>query len=352
MTEKLQANLAKQIDNKLIFGASLQVNHGTDVLFAGSAGNLAADSRYFIASTTKLYTTAVIMQLVDAGKVNLSDKVTDYFAPGLLSGICQFHGVDYSAEITIKHLLAHTSGLADYFQDRDASGSSLELRLVSGADEAWDLTKVIEIAKRQPAKFAPGTPGKAHYSDTNFQLLGGIIKAVTQQSIGAVFTSNIFEPLQLSRTYLFDQQTTDLPIDLNYKSAPLRIPQAMSSFQADGGIVSTTAETMKFVQAFFGGKLFDPKHIATMTSEYNRIFFPLQYGVGIMKVELPRIMTLWRKFPILLGHSGLSGAFAYYAPELDVYFSGTLNQVSNPGKSYRFLIQTLQAVQQQLHKGQ
>jgi len=68
-----------------------------------------------------------------------------------------------------------------------------------------------------------------------------------------------------------------------------------------------------------------------MRSEYNSIFFPLKYGVGIMKFQLPRIFTLFRVFPPLLGHS-------------DLYMTGTVNQISARGRSYQLMLKVLQLV--------
>jgi len=58
--------------------------------------------------------------------------------------------------------------------------------------------------------------------------------------------------------------------------------------------------------------------------------FPLKYGVGIMKFQLTTIFTMFRKMPAFIGHSGLSVAFAFYVPEKDVFFAGTVNQINKP----------------------
>jgi hypothetical protein len=75
--------------------------------------------------------------------------------------------------------------------------------------------------------------------------------------------------------------------------------------------------------------------------QWNKIFFPLEYGIGLAKFKLPRIFSPFKPMPELLGHSGLSGAFAFYAPEKDVFLTGTVNQISNPDISYRLMLQLL-----------
>jgi D-alanyl-D-alanine carboxypeptidase len=115
------------------------------------------DTISLIASTTKLFTTAIILKLKADGNLNLDDKVSDYIDDSILAGLHIFKGKEYSARITIKHLLAHTSGLPDYFQGKGANGKSLEDELTSGNDQSWTFEQAIERAKKIPAPFAPGT---------------------------------------------------------------------------------------------------------------------------------------------------------------------------------------------------
>jgi len=189
-------------------------------------------------------------------------------------------------------------------------------------------------------RFKPGAKGKAFYSDTNYQLLGRVIEIITGKRIGAVLKEFIFEPLQLRNTYLYDDSNDTTPVSLYYKTDPLCIPLAMTSFGPDGGIVSTARESMTFLRAFFGGQLFPKEYISELTI-WNRIFFPLQYGIGVARFKLPRIFSPFKPIPELIGHSGLSGAFAYYCPEKDLYLTGTVNQIAKPGLSFRLMIKLL-----------
>jgi CubicO group peptidase (beta-lactamase class C family) len=115
----------------------------------------------------------------------------------------------------------------------------------------------------------------------------------------------------------------------------------MTSFGADGGIVSTAAESMQLLRAFFGGKLFPAACLTEMQLNWNAIFYPLKYGTGLAKFQLPAVFTMFRKYPALIGHSGLSGAFAYYVPDKDIWLTGTVNQVSHPDISYKLMVQIL-----------
>ncbi len=336
----LQNILDKSIDNKKVFGTSFCVSYKS-VLWCGASGNLSADSQFFIASTTKLYVTAIILILKSKGAIDLDDKIAKYLNKSILKGLHTLDGIDYSSVISIKNLLAHTSGIPDYFQRKNKEGKSFESEITSGNDQFWSFEHTLECSKSMKPLFVPGTKGKAHYSDTNFQLLGKIIENITNKSISENYEELIFNPLGLSKTYLFKDIEDIRPKTLYFKSNELFIPKAMASFGPDGGIVSTSDELMVFLKAFFKGKFFPSSYIESLQS-WNRIFFPMQSGIGIHRFKLLWLFDPFGKIPILLGHSGLSGALAYYSPEKDLFIAGTVNQVAYPDTSFRLAIKLIQ----------
>jgi len=336
----LQKVLDKTADNKKVFGTSFAIRKGDEV-WNGESGNIENGQQYFIASTTKLFTTALILKLRSEEKLNLNDKISTYLDKDLLNGLHIFKGKDYSNEITIQQLLAHTSGLADYFQNKGPNGKSLEDELVGGKDMAWTFEEAVDRTKAMQAIFNPGRPNKAHYSDANFQLLGKIIEVITQNSYAENCQKHIIHPLELSQTYLYEDHSDNTPKTLHYKSNELFIPKAMSSFGPDGGIVSTSTEMLTFIEAFFKGKLF-PKEYLGELEEWNRIFFPMRAGIGIHKFKLPWIFNPFGQIPYFIGHSGLSGALAYYAPAKDLFIAGTVNQVAHPDLSFKAMIKLSQ----------
>jgi len=335
----MQKRLHRLIGYKGIIGTALKIETAKGkVVFEGTAGEIKPKSQYFLASTTKLYTTAIIMRLRKEGKLKLEDPIANHFPKDFLKGIGNYQSKNYLNTITIKHLLGHTSGFANYFGDKDNTGESLESRLFKNLDESISLDKVIDFNKKNELKFIPGQKGKAYYSDTNFQLLGAIIENYRQEKLNKVFEKELFMPLGLQNTYAFRKSPNPNLISMRYKETQLDIPLALSSFDSDGNIVSTLNESMIFIKSFMQGKLFPESYLQEMWAKTNRIFFPLEYGVGLMKFELPRLLTLFTKFPPVYGHSGISGAFAYYSPKLDIYFTGTVNQISNPSLSYNSLL--------------
>lgn len=338
--EALQAILDKAVDNKKVFGTSFCIKY-RGKSWCGASGNFETSQPYFIASTTKLFVTAVIMHYRLKGLLSLDDKWTEYLDGDLIKGQNVYKGQDYSPSITISHLLAHTSGIPDYFQGKDSTGGSLEKYLMQGLDRAWVFDDAIARSKTLKALFAPGAKGKALYADTNFQLLGRIIEHISGKKIDRVFEELIIDVLGLKATYMYRDEHDERPKSLYYKSGILRIPQAMASFGPDGGIVSTSEEMMVFLEAFFGGVFFPKAYIEEMCV-WNRIFFPMQSGIGIHRFKLLRLFDPIGSIPEFIGHSGLSGALAYYAPAKDLFVTGTVNQVAYPDTSFRLMIKLIQ----------
>jgi CubicO group peptidase (beta-lactamase class C family) len=336
----LQTILERLIDNKKVFGTSFAMMRN-DQIWKGAAGNLKIDDPFFIASTTKLFTTALILCLKSQGELSLEDPISKYLDPSILKGLHTFKGKEYSTELTIQQLLAHTSGLPDYFQNKGYNGKSLEDEIIAGKDRAWFFEETIEITKSIKPLFIPGTPGKAHYSDSNFQLLGKIIEIVSGKSYANYCDEVIIKPLGLSQTYVYQDPNDQNPKCLYFKEKPLPIPLAMSSFGPDGGIVSTSTELLIFLEAFFEGKLFPERYISEL-KQWNRIFFPMRSGIGIHKFKLPCLFNPTRAIPSFIGHSGLSGALAFYSPRENLYITGTVNQVAHPDLSFKIMIKLTQ----------
>lgn len=342
-TDKIQQLIDKMAQKPAFPGLSVSVYRIKDGFgFDGSVGNLANNHPFFIASATKLYITCLILQLVEEGKLQLDSLVSNLLPAQDIQGLHTFKGEDYSNSLTIRHLLSHTSGLPDYFQQK-TGGQSLLGRLQSGEDVAWSYDDVLRWTKEMPAKFAPETDRKALYSDSNFQLLGRIIERIEDEDIGAILKRKIFDPLGLSQTYFYCDAGDQIPRSLNFGNAPLDIRKAMTSFRADGSIVSTSGEMMIFLRAFFEGGLF-PKSALAGLNDWRRVMFPLQYGVGIMLFATPRIFSPFKKQPELIGHTGLSGAFMFYAPKAGIYLTGTVNQVAKPSASVQLMLRILAAL--------
>ncbi len=347
---RLQALIDREMQKRHTHSLLLGVrSRDGRIAFMGGGGQASVDSPYFIASVTKMYTVVVLMQLVDEGRLDLDAPLTAYLPAGLIAGIHVYRGVDYSRQLRVYQLIHQTSGLADYFEDRPPQGYSLLEEVKQGQDREFALADVLAMVREMPPRFAPDARDgcRSHYADTNYQLLGAIVEAVTGDSIGTNFVARIFDPLGLPQTYLYDYRAPrDGPQPLAFYSGDQRlaIPRTMSSFGPDGGIVSTLADSLAFLRAYVEGELFDRRHFRRMMARWNRIVFPLQYGYGLMRFHLPRAMTLFRYSPELIGHAGASGSFAFQAPQEGLVLAGTFNQIDNPGRPFRFMLKVIDAL--------
>lgn len=335
LSQKIQALIDVECAKANTHGVILRVSSGDGrVDFKGIAGVATPDTRFPVASITKMFTATLIMQLVCERRINLDQTVQSILADVDLSGLQVVKGVDYGPTLTIRHLLHQTSGLADYYE------SDLAIDLKSGRDRSYDLYDVLRMTKALPPQAAPES-GKSHYSDTNYQLLGAVIETATGQTYDQALQSRICEPLGLTQTGVL--QGNDMGLPVYHKDKRLDVPQILASMTSDGGIISTMDEMLTFLRAFMDGQLFKPENAVQMR-QWNRLFFPLQYGYGLMRVKLPRWMTLFRATPELIGHSGASGSFAFYAPEPDIYLIGSFNQTDAPRRPIAFMLQVLNLV--------
>jgi D-alanyl-D-alanine carboxypeptidase len=124
-----------------------------------------------------------VMELVEEGTLSLDDPVEDW-APGLLAE---------GDSITVRHLLAHTSGLSDYTKDEEFIEA-----FVAGED--LPPQRIVSFVSSEPLAFEPGT--KYEYSDTDNIVLGMIVEAATRQPYEQELSSRVLEPLGLQATVL------------------------------------------------------------------------------------------------------------------------------------------------------
>ena len=303
-----------------------------------------ATSPYFAASITKLYVAVLTLQLCADGLIDLDTPLVEV-VPHDLTGLHVIDGIDRTGELTVGQALAHTTGLPNYLEDTVRGGSSLLVEALT-ADRRWGLDEVIDRSRTvlRP-QFAPGHRNRAHYSDTNYQLLGAAIEHVTSQPINTVLGERIGEPLGLSATRLFDPDRDDIDAvaTLFHGRDQLRHPLLLGSAGADGGLVTTAAESLVFLRALVTGALLPMADVETMQATWRRIFLPFRYGMGIMRFGLPRVFTGFRNLT-MIGHSGASGALLFFVPAQGLLVAGTVNQLEPRSDSFRLATRALALV--------
>jgi D-alanyl-D-alanine carboxypeptidase len=315
--------------------------------WAGAAGianqdgqvPMTKDTPIYIASVTKLYTATAIMKLYEEGALSLDDPMSKYLPADLIRGINVYKGKDYSNEITIKQLLAQTSGIADYYEEKGKDGKSAFDILVADPNSSWTVDGAIARTRDElQPHFAPGTG--AFYSDANFLLLGKIIENVAQKPLQTVYEDYIFRPCGCTHTWLVNlsqpQVASGDPADIFYKGTNITKMRLNGADWADGGIISTAEDMIIFLKALNEGKIVS-KDTLQLMHDWHKLEFPIQYGYGTMYFQLPPLMTKLSGLTPLWGHSGSTGSFLYYSEDLDLYMAGTIDNVGSNVKPFMLM---------------
>jgi D-alanyl-D-alanine carboxypeptidase len=355
--QELETIVTKRVgDGRRIRNCVLAVMKGDgSFAWSGAAGianqdtqaPMTSDTPIYLASITKLYTAAAIMRLYEQGALALDDPMAEYLPDDLIQGIHVYRGKDYSHEITIEQLLAQTSGIADYYDDKPEGGSSFYEMFVADPERSWTVEETIDRARNDlEPHFQPGTA--ASYSDTNYQLLGKIIEAVTGKPLEVVYDEFFFRPLGLKHTWLAGYSEPRItpsaaPADAFAGDVNITRVRSNGAYWADGGIVSTAEESVLFLQALKEGRIVHKDTLELMHDWHSLRNLPLQYGYGTMYLEFSFI-GLGPNAPPIWGHSGSPGSFLYYSEELDLYMAGTINQTQSRVAPFILMMDVMEAV--------
>lgn len=306
---------------------------------------------FWIASITKIFIAATVLKLQESEMLSIDNTVSSYLPDGMLKGVHVVKGVDYGDKLTLRHLLCHASGIADYLEIKDANGKTMVDRMEEGDGSPWQIEDILETVRNanQPL-FAPqiftNKSYKARYSDTNYQLLIAVIEQVTKKPVAQVFSDMLFMPLGLLHTAH--------PGEATLEPAPpaAAVWIGKKSFQPDqplmrafGDLNSNTQDLITFMRALLTGRVFEkPDTLGLMMDRWQMLRFalspitpswPIAYGMGMMRFHLPRFMTPFTPVPPFIGHSGAVGSWLFYCPSLDMIFSGTVGQATAAAAPFR-----------------
>ena len=197
------------------------------------------DTRFRLGSITKQFTSALILQLVEQGKVKLEDSIRKYY-PG---------APESWQPITIHHLLSHESGIPSY--------TDLPGFFEKQAGTARTPLEIIELTRDKPLEFTPGT--KYKYDNSGYILLGYVIEQVTGRSYEQQLHSAILDPLGMHETG-FDHYTEIIPHRAEgYENNNGKLARArfldMSLPYAAGSLYSSVDDLLKWDQALYGTKV-------------------------------------------------------------------------------------------------
>jgi CubicO group peptidase (beta-lactamase class C family) len=172
-------------------GLALSIVHNDEIIYTQGYGVASPDGTpvtpgtpFILGSTSKSFTALAIMQLVETGEIELDASVQTYLPWFKMAG------PEDAALITVRHLLAQTSGLSGPVSDKDLVNSDV-------SEDALE-THIRELADYNLAR----TPGESHeYNNTGYDILGLIVQTVSGQSFEDYIEEYIFSPLKMTNSY-------------------------------------------------------------------------------------------------------------------------------------------------------
>ncbi len=259
--------------------------HGTPVV---------RGSRWRVGSVTKTFVAALVLRLAGQGEFRLDDPIAEHL-PGLLPR---------GEQITVRMLLNHTSGVADYAATWEDSPRGFR-RL---ATTTYTPQQLIDRGVGLPPTSAPG--GRWAYSNTGYIVLGLLAEKVTGQSLSRALRDRLFLRYGLHGTFLPTTGRTIPGTHLNGHTTDENgrledITRSDTSHAwAAGGVISTAADLNRFFFLLTHGQVVPASLLAQMK---QTVPGPgLDYGLGLMRLTLPCGAQVW-------GHKGHIPGYATYS---------------------------------------
>lgn len=303
---------------------------------------------FHIASIGKVFTATLLCMLSEKGEISLDDPIVNYLPDTSLEGLFVFEGDDYAEQVTIRELLTHTSGVADYAEDPVINGPPFLKLILDNPDTYWTPEMLLDFSRHNQS--AVGKPGDSfHYSDTGYVLLGRIIENVTSKPFHANLHDEFFTPLEMNDSYLmFRSEPANQPkkpiqkIWLNDREISQFI--SLSSDWSGGGIISTSADLLKFHMALRNGKLISPALLEQMETFTNQFMPGINYGMGMMEVDFQDFSPKLRSIPRVTGHIGIWGIHMLYDDTTETYINVNLGSASCMNTSFEVLIELMNTI--------
>lgn len=303
------------------------------------------------ASVGKLTTMIVIMNALKKYHLTLDTPISQIIDQTLLEGLFIYRGVDYSAEVKLRHLLSHTSGINDYFEGKSKKAKPLLKQIIANPNQFFSPQNLLDFTRNFQEPVA--VPGKKfYYSDSGYVLLGLIAERLYEKPFHQILRDVIFDPLGMKHTGLccydpmFDKISL-APVMIN--GVDFSKSKALSIDFSGGGLFTTTEDLTTLLQAI---------HQRTILSEdaYQMIFpadhyfrSGMFYGLGIMEMQFDKLFFLLKGFPRLVGHTGILGVHAWLDPQNGNTYVINISNMNHIASSYQLLITFLSVINQRGH---
>lgn len=279
LRERIEELVTEALEQPGAVGLSVAVAIGDELVIAGGYGIAEVehdvpanvDTMFRIGSVTKQFTSAAVMRLVERGDLELDQLITEYLPDFPTQG----------HEVTVLHLLTHTSGIKSY------TGLGREWQRVVSLE--LDHQELLALFQDEPFDFAPGE--RFLYNNSGYYLLGMILEDVTEKSYADLLQTELVQRLGLKRTRY--GSNTDLiknraqgyqMIDGELANDALI---GMSQPGAAGALLSTAKDLVRWQQALVSGKVVSADSYEMMTTPFmlndgSETKYGFGLGLGIM----------------------------------------------------------------------
>ncbi len=284
-------------------GVSAAILFADGSMWRGTAGladvadarRVTPETAFPVASVSKTFTAALILKLVEEGRLHLDVSAKTYLPT-----------LPIDPAITVRQLLDHTSGLRDFY-----FGPGVDKLLLSHPSRVWDAARSLKYVGTPYAK--PGTSW--HYSNTNYLILGMVAERVGGASLATQLATRFFGPLALDHTfyqaamapkgplahsYRFVGTSPKLPaIDLSDGTSIVPFTSVVTAAGGAGSIATTADDLARWARALYGGEVLDEATRAMMVGDAQQTarFHPgIPYGLGVQTASVDGHPAL--------GHSG------------------------------------------------
>ena len=266
--------------------------------------------RFCIGGISKIFTATAILSLVDDDRLSLDDPLNEWVDSELIDKVANAN------EVTIWHLLAHTSGIPDYYTDQ------FDLDRYNKVDNDFKYEEVLSYIYNRSATNAPGE--SYYYSNTNYLLLGMVAEAVTGQRLEKIYKDRIFNVINLeSGWYSYSDPIPRLTpqgyIDLHgtgqFVDSKFLFLDEM--YSASTGIVMDAFDLARFMDGLFGERFVSLERLQEMTdwsdlpaNWIDEVTGHERNGLGLEYFNTPHGYAVGHK-----GHVDGFSSILYYFPE-------------------------------------
>lgn len=331
--QKVDAYVLERMKTLNIPGVAIGIVRGDRVVYAQGYGvaddtgrAMTPDTPFLIASLSKSITALGIMQLVDSGKINLDAPAQTYLP--------WFRVADpgASAKITVRHLLHQTSG----FDEREGYSRNLSADL---SDDALETS--IRALSAASLKFSPGEAFE--YSNTNYDILGLLLQAVSGQSYEAYVEKNIFAPLDMDQSSTSLEEARAAKLTRGYipifgvTTAYDHLMPYSRIVKPSAGLISSAEDLTHYLIAhlnqgqYRGNTLVSSDGMAKLHTAGIPISGNAGYAMGWTVFSFPEMApaTVRRSVPMVLSHAGEWAGYTsllVFIPELQTGIALLMNK--------------------------